>query len=568
MSLAAILSGFLLFLGLVFGLGLPWVVTSRFEAAEKLALGAGAGLAQIYGFAWIVYLTGLSNVAFLALPLLAAIAIGARLRALVGFFLNPEVRGLGGRQLLFMVWCLGWLALVRSYGGGEWVADWYEHYERVRFFLDRQPLNTMFLDGYNLPARPPLANLVVGAGMALCGTDFAHFQLFNTLFSALVILPGALLARHFARGRSGVDGVLLLMFMLSPLVVQNATFAWTKLPAAFFVLLAVAFYVRGLTEAGSTRRTISIGALSAALLTHYSAGPYAVTLAVAQGGLAWLRRREKLMWRELALQTGMVAALLATWLAWSVAHYGVHATFLSSTSTPGDTGFSLAGWLDRRAWNAYVTFVPHPLRPADYRFIAQTSALGFVRDYFFNIFQTTLPGAFGAAGLVLLAWCALNHRQPVECRAERQFWRWFFASAITLGIAAAYWTDRWGVVHICLLTVVIIGLAWLAARFGDVPAFVRRLWAGALLADAVLGIALQFYLQATVHVAPITLSDLTQGKILELSQVATKNMLLKLIMGCKFVADGGFSPGWVVALLSTVILLVARQVFAVRSPRS
>lgn len=568
MSLAAILSELSLFLGLVLGLGLPWVVTSHFEAAEKLALGVGVGLVQIYGVAWIVYLTGLSNVAFLVLPALAALAIGIRLRALTAFFVDPEVRSLGGRQLLFTLWCIGWLALVRSYGGGEWAADWQEHYERTRFFLDRQPLDTLFLNIYSLPTRPPLANLVTGAGLTLSGTDFAHFQLFSTLFSTLLFLPAVLLARHFARGRGGVDAILLLMLMLSPLVAQNATFAWTKLPTAFFVLLAVAFYVRSLAEVGSTRRTIAFSALAAALLTHYSALPYAVALAVAQIVLAWTRRRERPMWREIALQAGVAAALLATWLAWSVARYGVHTTFLSSTATTGDTGLPLAEWLGRRAWNAYVTLVPHPLRPADYRFIAQTSTLGFVRDYLFNIYQTTLPGAFGAAGLVLLGWCAINRRPPAGCSAERRFWRWFPPSVIALGIATVYWTDRWGVVHICLVPVVIIGVAWLAARFGDVSPLVRRVWAGALVVDTTLGIALQFYLQATVHLALNALPDLTQPKIFELSLVATKNMLLKLILGYKFVSDGSLAPGLVVALLSMLVILAAQQVFAMRSPRS
>lgn len=568
MSLAAILSELLLFFALVAGLGLPWAVTSRFAADEKLALGVGVGVVQIYGFAWIVYLTGLPSVTFLVLPALAAMAIALRLRALTGFFLDPEVRGLSGRQLLFTAWCVGWLALVRSYGGGEWAADWQEHYERTRFFLDRQPLDTLFLNIYSLPTRPPLANLVAGAGLTLSGTDFAHFQLFSTLFSTLLFLPAVLLARHFARGRGGVDAIVLLMFMLSPLVVQNATFAWTKLPTAFFVLLAVAFYVRDLPEAKSARRTIAIGAMAAALLTHYSALPYAITLAVAQVVLAWTRRREKPMWREIALQAGVTAALLATWLAWSVARYGVHATFLSSTAATGDTGLSLAAWLGRRAWNAYVTLVPHPLRPADYRFIAQMSTLGFVRDYLFNIYQTTLLGAFGVAGLVLLGWCAINRRPPAGCPAERQFWRWFPAGVIALGLAMVYWTDRWGVVHICLLPVVIIGVTWLAARFGDVPPLVRRVWAGALVVDTALGIALQFYLQATVHLAPNALSVLVQGQVPELSRVTTKNMLLKHILGYQFVADGSLAPGLVVALLLMLMILAAKQLFAVRSPRS
>jgi len=46
--------------------------------------------------------------------------------------------------------------LVRSYSGGEWAGDWYEHYERARFFLERYPLGQKLISVYLLPARPPL----------------------------------------------------------------------------------------------------------------------------------------------------------------------------------------------------------------------------------------------------------------------------------------------------------------------------------------------------------------------------------------------------------------------------
>ncbi len=193
----AIFLDLLLFFGVILGLGLPWVLSRQLDPAEKLALGAGIGVFQVYAVAWIVYWTDLPTGAFIALPVLALIAGGIWFRPLRDFLKTVEIRGLLGRQLFFTAWCTIWLALVRSYGGGEWSGDWHEHYERARFFLDHDPLNKIFLIVYSLPARPPLANLVDAAFMGVAGTDFASFQLFNTFCSALIFLPAVLLGAAF-----------------------------------------------------------------------------------------------------------------------------------------------------------------------------------------------------------------------------------------------------------------------------------------------------------------------------------------------------------------------------------
>jgi len=92
MSLASILCDLLLFFGLVFGLGLPWVVSSRLDSAEKLAVGAAIGVVQIFGFAWVVYCAGLPGMTFLALPALAMASLGLRWRALSGFFSDSRCK--------------------------------------------------------------------------------------------------------------------------------------------------------------------------------------------------------------------------------------------------------------------------------------------------------------------------------------------------------------------------------------------------------------------------------------------------------------------------------------------
>ncbi len=559
MSLPSLLLSILLFFGLIFGLGLPWVAAWMFSSVEKLAIGAACGVVQIYGFAWVVYGLSLPPTAFFALPLLAIIVSWIRRRRLAVFLGESDIRSLLGRHLLFTAWCVGFLTLVRSYGGGEWGPDWNEHYQRALFFLQHQPLETRFCDVYTLPARPPLANLVTGACMAMTGTDFAHFQVFNTLFSTLLFLPAILLTRHFSAGGVHGDAGLLLIFMLNPLVLQNSTFAWTKFLTAFFVLLAVAIYVRGLGEAAPERRILAAGLMAAAILTHYSSGPFAVGLAATQLVLAWSHRGQRSMGRELLLQALLAGAVLASWFAWSVARYGLHETFLSNPTATVDSSLSPLTWVERRLSNIFVTFIPHPFHPVDYRFIAQTSSIGYVRDYCFNIYQTTLPGAFGTAGLVLLSWKLLYRDPPAAMPTEQRFWNWFPAGVILLGIMTASWLDRWGVAHICLSALVVIGLAWCAARLPTAPAAVRHLWMAALGIDATLGIAIHFYLQGIIRPDFTMLPFINTGTVFPYGLVTTKNILLKSILGYNFVADGGPAPPLVITLLVMLLVLATKQ---------
>src|SRR5690606_12025730 len=152
---------------------------------------------------------------------------------------DPVVRSLLFAQGAVTLACLAWLGLVGSYSGGGWSGDWLEHWERSRFFIQHWFLETRFIGMYTLPARPPLANVLVGLCLALTRVDFALFQFFSTALASLAFLPLAVLAWRWG-GRQSVF-VAAALVMMNPLFVQNATFPWTKLPAAFFVLAAVAF---------------------------------------------------------------------------------------------------------------------------------------------------------------------------------------------------------------------------------------------------------------------------------------------------------------------------------------
>jgi hypothetical protein len=560
--LVEILTGCLLFAGLIGGLGLPLTAELPLEGDEQLMLGAVAGCVVVYLAAWVVYWCRLPPLAFGVLPAAAVAALWRRRQAVGARWRAPETRRLAGLWLILAGWCLGLLALVRSYSGGEWIGDWIEHYQRAQFFLERQPLDTLFLHRYALTARPPLASLVTSAFLALTGSSFAWFQVFNTLLATLAFFPAAVLARRFRAAGTGADpaAVLLVLLMLSPMFVENATFSWTKLPAAFFTLAGLHFYVR--YEAARENLLILCAAvcLAAAVLTHYSAAPYVVVL-----GVAWLAaRRTRLLrpdfWRELLPPVAAALALLGTWLVWSAWHYGPAGTFFSNSTVTGTGGQPALQQLADRGLNLFSTLVPHPLRTGTgYEFVTQTSRLSWWRDYFFNIYQTNLPLAFGSGGVVALAALVWGHR-----RGLRPFWVWFAAGTGLLSIAVVSMPapDRWGLTHVGLQPLVMVGLAWLASALPELNRGLRGWLAVGLAVDFCLGIVLQFRVQHLEFPPDLFATHRDQALLATHGYATWNNFLAKCVLQLGFLGDGGPPAAAWCALLG--VLLVAAVRLALR----
>ena len=64
----------------------------------------------------------------------------------------------------------------------------------------------------------------------------------TTILCSLAYLPVGLLAWRFG-GRHAAR-VAAAILMVNPLFLQNATYPWTKLPAAFFILSSLYFFLR------------------------------------------------------------------------------------------------------------------------------------------------------------------------------------------------------------------------------------------------------------------------------------------------------------------------------------
>src|SRR5690606_33356153 len=108
-------------------------------------------------------------------PALAAAGLVASAGSIARHLADPPTRDLAVAQVLVTAWCAGWLALVTSYSGGTWIGDWFGHWQRTLFFLERGPLDIRFNGFDPLPSRPPFANVVVGALIHPTGGGFAAY---------------------------------------------------------------------------------------------------------------------------------------------------------------------------------------------------------------------------------------------------------------------------------------------------------------------------------------------------------------------------------------------------------
>ncbi len=470
---------------------------TRLDPTETLLAAGLLATLALWLVSWTIYTCALPTALFAVAPILVFAGSLLARRTFVTVLRDPAVRALLLAQLLLSAWCFGWLSLVASYSGGGWAADWFEHWERARFFLDHGPLDHRFLGSYAVPARPPLVNVLTAAFLALTRDDFARYQLISTFLASLVFLPAALLARRLSPPSPSLRVIALLavFFAVNPLFVQNATFAWTKLPATACVLAALYFFLRAHDPAPPRVAPLLFAAsLALALLAHYSAGPAAVVLALAWLALGWRRRRDPSWWRTTFTAALVGALILAPWFVWSLAHYGAAGTFLSNSSVQSPDART-GNQLFKILLNLRDTLVPHFLRPLDGALIAQRNPWGAARDWFFQLYQLNLPLAFGSVAACALA-CELFRTVRAAAPAARRGWTLALAALVLLSVAVQGERDHWGLTHICLQSLVLLGLAFLAARW---PTLGGR-WRLAIIVgatfDFLAGIALHFAAQS------------------------------------------------------------------------
>jgi len=120
--------------------------------------------------------------------------------------------------------------------------------------------------------------------------------------------------------------------------------------------------------------------------------------------------------------------------------------------------------------NFFDTIVPHPFRSdAPPEMFRQPNAFGEFRDYFFLIYQTNAIFGMGAIGgpvvfyLLYRAFRKNRHRGRRD-RPQRLFWLAFVTFCLVVGVAEHGERDAFGVAHVTLQPLMVLGLVWRCLR--------------------------------------------------------------------------------------------------------
>jgi len=555
----------LLFLSVFAGLSLPFMrLLPRAGAPERLCVGAAGALftCALAGLAGYLCLPAVAGGTPPADPRIAGLLLPTLALSLLWFLRGDAARLLadtGLRQLLlaFLLVCAGSLglqSLVVSYSGGAWSADWFEHYQRALFFRDHWPADLRFIGVYPLTARPPLANLATAALLQPNDAAFHHFQIFSCLLSCLAFLPlGALALRHSRLPAAQTLGLLALLCLCSPLWCQNTSFPWTKLPTAFLLLSALLLLEPAASSTtGPWSRHLAWLLLGLAMLTHYSAGPWVLALFGLQLFQNRSRWRKARFWTDSALDLCLLSLPLLPWLVASLAAYGLHGTLATNTTVTAAAP-SLVTQSQVILSNIVNTVVPHPLRSPDLAYVSQNFLPGYLRDLFFNLYQLCLPLLTGLSGLCMLL-LALGRRELRQAPSF-PYWTALVLVGSLLGIAVHSPPDTWGLAHICLQPVGLLGLLLACTLLPSLPPLHRALYWGLLAVDLALGVVLPFLIQTLS--LPVLAGGMPDdaGFTAGLNGVAQGNLLLKLHEGLVFFGDLAREWQPLVASVLAVLLL-------------
>ena len=467
---------------------LPW------SPMEKVCGGIGLSLVLLYLASWGIYcLFPRENGGALVAVSLICVLLGILARKdLSGLLRSFRVRrSVLGYAFLFF-WTVVILAMIRNYSGLDWGEDWLEHFQRSLFFLHRFPADTPLLGGFQLPARPPMMNVLAAFFMAQTEDRFELFQVASAFLNVLLFLPCCLMLPALGLARRPRTLPLVALFAFSPVVIENATYTWTKSLSAFFAILAFWFYLAGCRKNDRLRMVAAFLALTAGLLVHYSAGPYCLLL-----GLHYLLRvfwKRPRKWRELAAIVVPCALLLATWFGWSVAVYGPRVTFQLNTSI-SDARQYQGSSLSRIGANLVDSIVPYVVRSGS-AFAGQPNPAGVLRDDAFGFYQVNLIFSMGLVGGPFVVWLLWGFvRRGSAGAREWGFWRLLIPICIMLGLCVVGARLPFGAAHLTLIPLEILGLSLIAAAFPWQRAAAIAVVAGCLV-DFSLGVFLQARVEA------------------------------------------------------------------------
>lgn len=523
-----------------FGPGLLLVRPLRLPPRLRLVAAVGLGLFLNYALGFLIFANDLTFVGGVSLHLvimLLCLVLGiVTYRDWLDLLRRRQVRQMLVIWALLFVWGMVLLSMIRNFGGGTWGGDWVEHYQRFSFFMGGGNYDFQFIGLYPLPMRPPMMNVLTASMLsqsAMAEEMMEAYQVAFVFLNSLVYLPLAVLLPRLVklppRLARKAPWTLAALLAASPMFDQNLTYSWTKLLAAYYAIAAIAVYMTALRRGQIARdradeaipstyvgfrpsslyMPLAFALLCIGFLVHFSVGPYGLFLGLHYVTAPWWRRPSK--FREAGLIAAASLLVFAVWFPWSIYHYAAKTTFTSTSAVSDSVKMTPQENVANIGKNIRNTLVPTIVQRPGLLFsddqsqrdpdLEQDHPYGRVRDFAFLVYQVSLPGGLGSVGWLMALWLigrAVLGRDPTV-PSVRWFWLAFIPIVFLAGVAVYGGLDRFGVAHICLQPMILIGIALVAGGIWRLSLRVRGVVLVGLLVDFFFGVMLHMSLQ---HLVP------------------------------------------------------------------
>ena len=421
------------------------------------------------------------------------------IKEIIIFLNKPIIKRLTSLYFILFFWTGILLLFTKHYSGGMWWGDWFEHYERALFFKESLPKDILFLRGkYHLTARPPLVNIIVSYFLAHVKNGFYYYQIITAILSTFVFFGAAAVFSAIQRNKDKQTYVgltfLTVLLCFNPCVMQNITYVWTRQVANLFVLLAVSFYLVGVQERKGAWSFWAFLNLGMAVLAHYSVVPYFLCLAVIEIYF--------LIVRKITLKRAMgdflvFAGVVSIWFIWAFVQYGGSETLTSNSSVQGFSSMSFQENIMKILLNVRNTIIPYFLRGVQPLFFAQKNQLAFIRNAAFMAYQVNLLFMMGSINAFLIILVLIKYFGNIWRTQKEQFCLLAFSLTfcVVLGVAVIGVIDQYGLGHVCLQPLILLGIVFLSVNYIFFGKWVKILLYTGIFIDFVLGIFLHFYIQ-------------------------------------------------------------------------
>ncbi|MCX7917532.1 MAG: glycosyltransferase family 39 protein [bacterium] len=416
---------------------------------EKLVLNFGFSFFLFYVSGFLSYIFNVNFTIFNGVFLLLFLV-----SSLIFIFLEKtEIEEITLLKKFFVVFFIFIISqfFIPLYFGGLFYWDWFEHYLRSVFFLDRLPKNIVF-EGYIIPSRPPFFNIVCFFYLSIIGGEFYKYQIISTFLNFMLVLSIYLFCKEYLKIENKYLFLLVSTIMfLNPATLRQITYTWSKAFCSFYIILGLYFYLKFLKNPDNLSLFLSSFLFGISFIVHFLAGCYIVPIFLHLFSKAILN---KSLIKKVSIFYLIFFVIIFTYFSWAIKNYGIYYGFLSTTAYQQQKSLSLNYRIEKDLHNFIKTLYPLPLKfykdvfhntPSFYKFF----------NYLHPAYVCTLPGSltFSLTFLLLFFFFKNIKNFNLKTISSNSFLIFFLFLSYFLGTIVNPVKELLGVAHTGLLPI-------------------------------------------------------------------------------------------------------------------